>query len=159
MSTRTRFYFQLPDRFKTQLHGRWWKSQRRITVVTAPVDVDAAAIGAGELGQREAGWVGWRGVKRGYIKIISILVNCCLSKSNNVKVQLRLTTGVWFIWAVSTVVIQVTCPGDGDAAPTSTRVLIWWACASWQGEQGVKQACNNSSLLNKTSSKMLKMIT
>lgn len=32
-----------------------------ITVITAPVDVDAAAISAGELGQREAGWVGWRG--------------------------------------------------------------------------------------------------
>lgn len=29
------------------------------TVVTAPVDVDAAAVGAGELGQREAGGVCW----------------------------------------------------------------------------------------------------
>lgn len=28
-----------------------------ITIITTPVDVDAAAIGAGELGQREAGWV------------------------------------------------------------------------------------------------------
>ena len=30
-----------------------------LTVVTAPVDVDAAAVGTGELGQREAGWVCW----------------------------------------------------------------------------------------------------
>lgn len=29
-----------------------------VTVITAPVDVDAAAVGAGELGQREAGGVG-----------------------------------------------------------------------------------------------------
>lgn len=35
-----------------------WKSKKRVTVVTAPVDIDAAAIGAGELSQREAGWVG-----------------------------------------------------------------------------------------------------
>lgn len=36
------------------------------TVVTAPVDVDAAAVGTGELGQREAGWVSW-----GESKVIS----------------------------------------------------------------------------------------
>lgn len=33
-------------------------SQMMITVITAPVDVYAASIGTGELGQREAGWVG-----------------------------------------------------------------------------------------------------
>lgn len=31
--------------------------QRTLTIVTSPVDVDAAAIMARELGQREAGWV------------------------------------------------------------------------------------------------------
>lgn len=30
-----------------------------LTVVTAPVDVNAAAIGASELGQWEAGWISW----------------------------------------------------------------------------------------------------
>lgn len=34
---------------------------RVLTVVTAPVDVDAAPVVAGELCQREAGWVGCRG--------------------------------------------------------------------------------------------------
>lgn len=35
-------------------------SQRMmLTIVTAPVDVDAASVGAGELGQREAGWICW----------------------------------------------------------------------------------------------------
>lgn len=32
-------------------------SGRIITVIAAPVDVDATAVGAGELGQREAGRV------------------------------------------------------------------------------------------------------
>lgn len=41
---------------KIQFHRK--KSQKMITVVTAPVDVDATAIGAGKLSQREAGWVG-----------------------------------------------------------------------------------------------------
>lgn len=31
-----------------------------LTVVTTPVDVDAASIGTGELGQWEAGWVCWK---------------------------------------------------------------------------------------------------
>lgn len=53
-----RFDFQLWYCFKIQLHGRSRKSQRMITVIAAPVDVDAAAIGTGELGQGEAGWVG-----------------------------------------------------------------------------------------------------
>lgn len=30
-----------------------------LTVVTAPVDVDASAVGTGELCQGEAGWVRW----------------------------------------------------------------------------------------------------
>lgn len=41
---------------KTPLPQR--RGKPRITVVAAPVDVDAAAVGAGELGQREAGGVG-----------------------------------------------------------------------------------------------------
>lgn len=31
-----------------------------LTVITTPIDVDTAAIGTGELSQREAGWIGWR---------------------------------------------------------------------------------------------------
>lgn len=45
-----------PEKPKTQLPRR--RGKPRITVVAAPVDVDAAAVGAGELGQREAGGVG-----------------------------------------------------------------------------------------------------
>lgn len=40
----------------------------QITVIAAPVDVDAAAVGAGELGQREASGVGCVGVKSGDVK-------------------------------------------------------------------------------------------
>ena len=35
-----------------------------LTVITAPVDVDATSVGTGELGEGEAGGVGW-GRRRG----------------------------------------------------------------------------------------------
>lgn len=45
--------------FEVQLCGKWRKMVEQNTVVTAPVDVDATSVGAGELRQGEAGWVCW----------------------------------------------------------------------------------------------------
>lgn len=55
---RTRFFrlTQLLDCFTVARKVR--KCQRMTTVIAAPVDVDATAVGTGELCQREAGWIG-----------------------------------------------------------------------------------------------------
>lgn len=51
--------------------GLHTEAARCPTVVAAPVDVDAAAVGAGELGQREAGGVSCGGGKKkpGYSRL------------------------------------------------------------------------------------------
>lgn len=36
------------------------KTRQKLTVITAPVDVDTAAVITGELSERETGWVCWR---------------------------------------------------------------------------------------------------
>lgn len=46
------------------------------------------------------------------------------------------TTGCRLIWPITTVIIQVTCPRNRDAAPTSTWVLIRWAGARWKNTYG-----------------------
>lgn len=44
----------------------------------------------------------------------------------------RLTAGVGLVGAVAAVVVQVTGPGDGDAAATGAGVLVGRAGASWR---------------------------
>lgn len=42
------------------------------------------------------------------------------------------TTGSGLIWPITAVIVKVTRPGNRDAAPTSTRVLIRRAGTSWK---------------------------
>ncbi len=62
------FNFSYLTVLKIKPPGRWMMPQKMITVITAPVDVDAASVGAGELSQREASRVGWSGVEREFVK-------------------------------------------------------------------------------------------
>lgn len=59
------------------------------------------------------------------LKTIQVYTSKHLYCENN-----RPTTGSGFIGPIATVIIKVTCPGNGDAASTRTWVLIGWAGTS-----------------------------
>ncbi len=45
------------------------------------------------------------------------------------------TTGWWFIWAIATIIIQVTSPGDRNTTATGTWVLIRRTRACWERKE------------------------
>lgn len=95
-----------------------------LTVVAAPVDVYAAAVVARELCQGEAGGVGCGG-GRGTVSTATVLPH---------PEGPPLTARCRFVRAVPAVIIQVTRPRDGDAAPAGAGELVGGAGPGWAGQ-------------------------
>lgn len=117
---------------------------RVLTVVAAPVDVDAAPVVAGELCQGEAGRVGCGG-GRG---TVSTGDSSCPPQQPRGAPQCpqcsqsQLTTRGGLVGAVPAVIVQVTRPGDGDAAAAGAGELVGGAGPGWPGgTDGVSGPC------------------
>lgn len=108
---------------------------RVLTVVAAPVDVDAAPVVAGELCQGEAGRVGCGG-GRGTVSTGDS--SCPPQQARGAPQcpqcsQSQLTTRGGLVGAVPAVIVQVTRPGDGDAAAAGAGELVGGAGPGWPG--------------------------
>lgn len=89
-----------------------------LTVITAPINVDAASIVAGKLCEWETGGVGC-----GHGRHIVHYTSTSYITVYNSRVG-QPTTGHRLIRPIATVIVQVAHPGDGDAAPALARELV-----------------------------------